>query len=546
MNTKGTILLVENNPSDLLSYTDRLKIEGYEVLTASNPLEANRILATERVHLVLSDIRLINDSNKNDISGIDLCRGLDPDIPRILVTGFDKDLEADLVASALRKPRGGRPIADDFIFKREIGSKGWNGPLRSINEVFIGKVRINFDLQMLVDGQTSAKPLASELLSRSRSLRASGIDLEVEIAELFQKLFYEETKINIALMSAGGYSESAVVRVHGAKKDTGLEAPVVVKLGLRPNINAEEENYRKYVEPKAGFRSTRLERAAYTKNLGGIVYTLIGSSTRSIKNFKSFYEESTLSKIVEVVNNLFEQNCEHWYNDRGNREVLDLVEIYQKQYNFDFEKLETKWLKDQTPQFFKQSTMKFTGIKGDFINPVYYLIGRKSYPVESYQCITHGDLNSGNILVDTHLQTWLIDFYSTGPGFILRDFIELETEIRLNLSDTTDIKSLFRFEISLLQSCSFDNINESRSLAYRQKELKKAFKIIQTIRQHAASVLSPDRNMEAYYVGLLIHTLCLLRFYKISKPRRHHIILSASLICARLSNGAALRHSIHS
>lgn len=94
MNTKGTILLVENNPSDLLSYTDRLKIEGYEVLTASNPLEANRILATERVHLVLSDIRLINDSNKNDISGIDLCRGLDPDIPRILVTGFDKDLEA--------------------------------------------------------------------------------------------------------------------------------------------------------------------------------------------------------------------------------------------------------------------------------------------------------------------------------------------------------------------------------------------------------------------------------------------------------------------
>jgi len=63
--------------------------------------------------------------------------------------------------------------------------------------------------------------------------------------------------------------------------------------------------------------------------------------------------------------------------------------------------------------------------------------------------ITHGDLNGKNILVDENGHPWLIDFFRTGPEHVLRDFVELEADIKFNYLESGDMEALYEFESSL-------------------------------------------------------------------------------------------------
>jgi thiamine kinase-like enzyme len=333
----------------------------------------------------------------------------------------------------------------------------------------------------------------------------------------------------------GGYSETVVIKVHATKEKSGLSIPVIIKIGLKDDILIEYSNYRDYVKPKtAAFRTARIEKnIALTKLLGGIEYTLIGDSAETIVTFKKYYQTHEWTSVSKSIKNVF-RICEHWYKDREKREIINIVDAYQGYYKFSFDKLENEWLKKKTPDYFKHTTISFPNIKGDFINPVYWLINKGSFQIALYQCIVHGDLNSGNILVDKNSESWLIDFYSVGKSFILRDFIELETEVKFNLIEEMELDKILKFELLLLQNCSFEEKTGNLLKDIRRKELKKGFKTIQLIREHAGKAISPETNMKAYYVGLLMHTLSLLRFYQISKRRRHHMLLSASLICKKL------------
>ena len=53
-------------------------------------------------------------------------------------------------------------------------------------------------------------------------------------------------------------------------------------------------------------------------------------------------------------------------------------------------------------------------------------------------CVAHGDLHADNFFVDSTHMTWLIDFEHTGRTHALRDFVELEADIKLRLSAYPD------------------------------------------------------------------------------------------------------------
>ena len=74
--------------------------------------------------------------------------------------------------------------------------------------------------------------------------------------------------------------------------------------------------------------------------------------------------------------------------------------------------------------------------------------------IATWLATTHGDLNEHNILVTTQGDCWLIDFYRTGPGHILRERLELETAIKFNLAEIEDLVEYQRFERRLLAQTS--------------------------------------------------------------------------------------------
>jgi len=115
MNNKK-ILLADNKPRFIKSHKELLENAGYQVRVAENPEIAKAILEEGKIDLAILDIRLRDDKDDFDKSGLELAKNYAPSIPKILLTGFPS---WELVREALGADADGLPPAVDFISKKE-------------------------------------------------------------------------------------------------------------------------------------------------------------------------------------------------------------------------------------------------------------------------------------------------------------------------------------------------------------------------------------------------------------------------------------------
>ena len=112
---KVKVLLADNKEDHRESLGEILKREGYEVLFASNPEQAGKMLWDGKVDIALIDMRLRDDSDPIDRSGLDLIRETkEVKIPKIILTGYPS---AEAAREALKPDIEGVPLAIDFISK---------------------------------------------------------------------------------------------------------------------------------------------------------------------------------------------------------------------------------------------------------------------------------------------------------------------------------------------------------------------------------------------------------------------------------------------
>lgn len=105
MDSKKTILVVEDEPQLALGLKDALEFEGFRVVTCGTGREGVTLARSERPHAVLLDLML------PDINGYQVCeeiRRSDPLVPILMLTA--KSQEAD-------KIRGLDAGADDYVTK---------------------------------------------------------------------------------------------------------------------------------------------------------------------------------------------------------------------------------------------------------------------------------------------------------------------------------------------------------------------------------------------------------------------------------------------
>jgi DNA-binding response OmpR family regulator len=108
------ILLADNLREYRRSVIGFLALESYEVSEASTPEEAREKLDKEQFDLALVDLRLRDDNDTNDMSGLEVAKFASQcGIPSILITAFPS---VELARVALRS-RGAEPYAEDLITK---------------------------------------------------------------------------------------------------------------------------------------------------------------------------------------------------------------------------------------------------------------------------------------------------------------------------------------------------------------------------------------------------------------------------------------------
>lgn len=114
---KATILFADNNPDFLATRKEFLERKGYHVIPVLSAEEARSELAGRNVSLAILDIRLVDDEDEKDISGLALAKAVAyRNIPKIILTGFPS---YDAVKDTLRQEADGLPPALDFLEKKE-------------------------------------------------------------------------------------------------------------------------------------------------------------------------------------------------------------------------------------------------------------------------------------------------------------------------------------------------------------------------------------------------------------------------------------------
>jgi CheY-like chemotaxis protein len=530
-------VLVIDNDRHVCGIMERLlRRQGYRVSVASTLSAARDLAAKERPHLALVDVRLRDNNDLYDTSGLDLAKELNPAIVKIILTAYP---DVDMATDALTPLMGGKSLAVGFISKSDAPKES----LPMIREAIEQHVQINFDLQISwEDGLTAGDYV--------RVVDAGQADdfVRADLIDALRRLFRKADAIQVYplaqdpktyLSSPSGAVLLRVVPTHDGVK----AASRAVKIAVWNKIEREIKNYDEFVNVFAGFRAARIQQHARMHCLGGIEYIFVGAVRGNLDDFVSlyrYYKTHNVDAIKLVLRDLFDNVYELWRGAIRDPQQYDLCQLY-----FDPLKVNKAKLHQAMQSLFEHTgaiddwnkePLCLPDLRSDLPNPFLWLerwlADTENVTVQTRLSITHGDLHSENVLIHEN-RCWLIDFYRTGWGHYLRDIIELETDIKFALLLKIDLPQLLAFEARLL-SPEFFTRGEEWAAGLGDPGLDKAYRVLYFLRSKAAELGDGELDLHEYLHALLYQTLNILRLKTIGAPQKTHALLSAALICKRL------------
>jgi DNA-binding response OmpR family regulator len=543
------ILFMDNKPNFLDVQSRLLEQAGYQVLRAPTLGEAEEKLKEKRIHLAILDIRMLDEDDEQDISGLVLARKPEyRSIPKIVLTAYPS---YEYVREALGSDEEGFPFAIHFLAKNE----GPQALLQAVEWAFDRHVRINWDLFIRWDEQErlSFPHLATLIEPDLDSVRLP--DRAIELEDLFRKLFYEKSQITIGRLL--WHKEGRTCTAVFAYSLEGGSEQRIVTCGLRLQIEQEIARYKEFA-PKGGTGST-LAAFAETMHFATIAYALPEADLEQVQTFEAFYQMSKVRQVREALRHLFQTTLAAWH--QGGRileETKSLSQLYRQRRNLSQEAVPQEELQRRMEALAREAlSLGPTSVElsahelllrfpnGDIVsypNPIPHIYEEAIVSGPPVVCrITPGTLSGDNILVDQDGRTWLTDFARAGPAPFLWDFVSLEAMIRFDLVQSADLQALHEFEKRLVTPA---RLNERLDTQDIDSQFRKALGVIQEIRRQAFSASEADPT--PYYKGLFFHALSYIAGYV--SDLRHtrqelaclaHALLSAAMIHDKITQMAS-------
>jgi DNA-binding response OmpR family regulator len=534
MNTQGRVLVVDDLEPWREQLVETLQQDGFYAASASTATEVLEQLDEALYHLLILDIRLA-DTDPSNIDGIDLLRELEK-------RGLSEATKVIMLSAHDTKEHMRLAFRDykvvDFLSKDNFTRQLF---LESVRRVFSQETHIN--LALAIHWQQVRGPEQAVLnleIHGTRVKRNSPLQSQIatELNDLLCRLFYEAESVLLRPLTAG-QSATGVLWAQPFYARGGGRA-VIVKFGDFRHIEQEHTNFRKYVQPFiGGGRNTTVLDLRRTPHLGGITYSLLGADSEHMEDFGSFYQHANETPIQDVLDRLFLDTCSAWYANPGQLQPYNLTEDYQQLLEFTSEKLEHALAEMQK---FVQGRQKlhFKSLPGErlFTNPLLAMAG-PPLVCSTYICPTHGDFNQHNLLVDTAGHTWLIDFQATGPGHILRDVAQLDSEIRFLLlaPGEATLEECLSMEEALCSVERFSHLSElTPCFPTENQALAKTYATVVHLRILTRKLVAqnPSDDMSEFYIALFYNAVNTFRYSSLPSRQREHALLSASILADRL------------
>ncbi len=548
------VLYADNDREYLDTRSEFLEMEGYRVLKAYNPEEARRLLENENVHVAILDIRLENDDDAEDISGILLAKEERyKRIPKIFVTGFPT---YSAVLEAYGSIISGEPVAYAFLAKKE----GPQALIEAVNSLFEKVVGIDWDM-CLVRGESGLLDFPNLTL-----LLESGIDPALlaarssELKDLVRKLFSTYEQISMVKLN---WLQSACVCLTVFALNENSSRQAITLLG-NWDVVANQHNLSKQFPLKGGGLYEG-QAFAETQHYAGISYEIPDRGAGPLLTGQEFFREAGDRTVRLAIENLFIQFLQKWRQNKPSvRAKVDLAAHFRKLLGIQIHaealenaRLITHTLARRAQTLSLLNCFSFTEFEIDFLfpngqsfrgpHPISALFDPNSFGTQTVETSsTFGGISLRTLLFDQAGHVYPTDLSTRSESAVLDDFVSIESAFHFDSTPSLNLLTLLEFEKLIAQA---QTLNDSLPPGNVEPECRKALTAIQAVRKTAAEVTGED--LEPFLIGLFHYALSPLLNYQ---PQLHlpkyqaaqylHRIIAASVILMQIQELKEGQHSL--
>lgn len=539
----GIILLMDNRGEILNKWGKLLANEGYKVISANTLEEAEDILINRWIHLAILDIRMKDENDENDISGLLLAKKSEfRTVPKIILTAhrvFDYALQGyELDAE-------GHHVAFAFIPK----DKGAKVLLESIQKAFEKEVQINWKLKISWSEKVPLSFPHLATLSNPNINHKELMDQTLEIEDLFRKLFINDEHIRLDRLL--WQREGCLALVCHVFRANGIPESFMVLVGQRANILRQIDHYKDYAPKRPSDTATILLRDAETLHFAGAIFGLSNADFSHISSFYELYQNTDLKINKTTINTLFKKTLAEWHQEDkiiGNANIfseLRSLHLGQKEGGLTKAKFESKVhaIIKELPAYgvnIKHQNGKFNFQVGwqpySYPDPLNILFDEFKINQTLVKEKTPGFLSGENILVDEYNHAWVTDFADAGFVPVCWNQVALESIIRFDWVKTNDLQRLLELEKCLVEG-SFSRLD----INILEPVVKYPARVIQIIRSLAQPFVG--ENELPYHMGILFQAASRIAKYESGSPytvkefaRFAHTLIAMAFLSEKINN----------
>jgi protein-tyrosine phosphatase len=333
----------------------------------------------------------------------------------------------------------------------------------------------------------------------------------------------------------GGFSGNVVLKTKAADLFGHTQVPCVVKIGNRDLIAKERTSFER-IQEVLGNNAPAIVDFCELGDRGAIKYRYAAMLDGNVRTFQKMYEASddfhAMDNILTVV---FKQQLGRLH-EASSVEKLNLLEYY------DFQSKYAKSVRTRVEALLgvQATTEKIEILPGlEASNPcIFYeqdLLSLKEYNAVNHNlAYVHGDLNGANIILDAQDNVWLIDFFHTHRGHILRDLLKLENDI-LYIFTKIDTSDELREALSLTDILlNHEDLGIPLPLdippSFKNEKIRKAYRMIARLRSFFPELVKLDRDPYQMHVGLLRYAMHTLSFDESNEIQRKWALHSGCVL----------------
>jgi protein-tyrosine phosphatase len=152
----------------------------------------------------------------------------------------------------------------------------------------------------------------------------------------------------------------------------------------------------------------------------------------------------------------------------------------------------------------------------------------------------HGDLNGANIILDAQGNVWLIDFFHTGPGHVLKDLLKLENDLFYILTPLEDDAALAQALALTDRLCEVDDLAAPlpppEAVGITHPGLARAWQTAGILRGFHAELLGSRRDPLQALIAMVRYAVHTLSFDESDARQKRWALYTAGRAARRLTD----------